>query len=278
MTNDRPPSALIADDEPLLAQALATELARAWPGLRIVGPVGNGPAALQALQEQRPDIAFLDIRMPGASGLDVARALAEDWDDADRAPPLVVFVTAFGDHALEAFEHAAVDYLLKPVTAQRLAQCIRRLRERLTARQPDEGIDVLARQVRALLDREDPAPVPAGAAPGPVRHDALRTIQASVGDRIQMIPTDTVRLFEAADKYVIVHHAGGEALIREPLRELLPRLDPARFRQIHRGSIVNLDFVEAAEREDNGRMRLVLRGHATRPLVSRLYTHLFRPM
>jgi DNA-binding LytR/AlgR family response regulator len=268
-----PPTALIADDEPLLARALGEALNRAWPELRQLPPVANGPAALAALREPGADIAFLDIRMPGATGLEVARVLVEDWEDEERPPPLVVFVTAYDEHALEAFEHAAVDYLLKPVNDERLGQCVERLRDRLDSRRLEPPLEALTRQMRALLGQEG------------VRNDAptveagpLRTIAASVGQRVQMIPVESVRLFEAADKYVIVHHAGGEALIREPLRELLPRLDPVRFRQIHRGSIVNLDHVEAAEREENGRMRLVIRDLQTRPVVSRLYAHLFRPM
>ncbi|MEZ5653067.1 MAG: LytTR family DNA-binding domain-containing protein [Burkholderiaceae bacterium] len=277
------PTALIADDEPLLARSLARMLSVQWPELELLPSASNGPAALAALREPGADIAFLDIRMPGASGLEVARILAEDWDDDDRDPPLVVFATAYDEHALEAFEAAAVDYLVKPVTETRLERCIERLKARLQTRTTEnrrgDAIDALARQVHAMLVHEG-----AGGAPGgetgarEPRAAPLRAIQASVGNRVQMIPIGSVRMFEAADKYVVVHHAGGEALIREPLRELLPKLDPARFAQIHRGSIVNLDHVQAAEREENGRLRLIVDGLQSRPIVSRLYGHLFKPM
>ncbi|MEZ5659952.1 MAG: LytTR family DNA-binding domain-containing protein [Burkholderiaceae bacterium] len=274
-------TALIADDEPLLARSLARMLAQQWPELRLLPPAGNGLSALAALSDPGADIAFLDIRMPGADGLEVARTLAEDWQDGGRPAPLVVFVTAYDEHALAAFEAAAVDYLLKPVDDKRLARCIERLRSRLAEREQTavpqtSPIDTLTRQVQALLAHERAA---AAGAPAPVVSvPPLRTIQASVGNRVVMIPIDSVRLFEAADKYVIVYHEQGEALIREPLRELLARLDPDRFCQIHRGSIVNLDHVRAAEREENGRLRLEIDGLQARPIVSRLYSHLFKPM
>ncbi len=265
-----PTTAIIADDEPLLAQALARELRALWPQLSIEAVVADGRAALAEINNRQPDIAFLDIRMPGSTGLEVAEAIAEDWPEGDdaRPAPLIVFVTAFDEFAVEAFERAAVDYVLKPVRSDRLARTVERLRTALAARAP-APLDTLAGQLRDLAGLA-PAPGPA-----PQR---LARIRAGVGDTVRMIAIDEVVLLEAADKYVNVVTATGEALIRESLRELVPRLDPERFVQIHRSTVVNLDFVEAAHRAENGKMTLKLRGRSERPLVSRLYAHLFRPM
>ena len=282
--------ALIADDEPLLAAALAGELRAAWPALEILASAGNGVQAIERTFAERPDVLFLDIRMPGASGIEVAQAIAEDWREpapGGAAPPLVVFVTAYGEFALEAFDQAAVDYVLKPVTAERLERTVARLQARLAARTSASPLDALGVQLRALLSsaledaRGQSRPGAAGGARGDAARagaERLRTVRAGVGDTVRLVPVDEVLLFEAADKYVLVCTATQELLIRESLRELLPRLEPARFAQIHRGTIVNLERVEAAVREDGGRVTLRLKGSERRPVVSRLYTHLFRAM
>jgi DNA-binding LytR/AlgR family response regulator len=264
------PRALIAEDEPLLADALRAELAQLWPELEVVTMARNGNDALAALQSERPDIAFLDIRMPGLTGLEVAQAVAEDWP-ADAVPPLIVFVTAFDEFAVAAFEQAAVDYVLKPVQRDRLRRAIERLKTRLAERPGDAMLESLALQLRSVLGTS------AGATSGALA-SPLRTIRAGVGETVRMIPVDTVVYLQATDKYVNVVTATGEALIRESLRDLLPRLDPELFAQIHRSTVVNLDFVTAAVRDDQGRMMLQLRGRPEKLAVSRLYSHLFKAM
>ena len=282
------PTALIAEDEPLLATALEAELGALWPELRIVAVAPNGVVAQRQLLAQAPDIAFLDVRMPGANGIEVAQALAEDWPP-DRPPPLLVFVTAFEQFALDAFAHAAVDYVLKPVERVRLAQTVERLRQRLAERQAatdaaPNGLALLSEQLRRLL--ASPAGLPAAlgqahgtrAGHGPAATEPLRWIRAGVGDTVRMIRVDDVVYLQATDKYVNVVTADGESLIRESLRDLLPRLDPLRFAQIHRSTVVNLDRVRTSTRDDTGKVWLTLDGRGERLSVSRLYTHLFKPM
>jgi DNA-binding LytR/AlgR family response regulator len=272
------PTALIAEDEPLLAQALAADLARLWPELQIVATVGDGlSASAQALALQ-PQVCFLDIRMPGASGLDAAQALAEDWPDG--VPfPLLVFVTAYDQYALAAFEAQAVDYLLKPVDPARLAACVARLKQRLadvalpaaatTASPPalDQALD----QLRALLSAGVGS---AAAAPQP----RLEVIQAGVGNTVHMVPLADVLYFEAADKYLRVVTAEREHLIRLSLRDLLPRLDPALFWQVHRSLVVRATAITTATRDESGKVLLQLRGRPERLTASRLYAHLFKGM
>jgi DNA-binding LytR/AlgR family response regulator len=269
-------TALIAEDEPLLAANLQAELARAWPELRIVANVGHGAAAVEQSLILRPDAVFLDIRMPGMSGLEAAQALAEDWPAEANAPlPLIVFVTAYDQYALQAFEHAAIDYVLKPVQPDRLAQTCQRMRSALQARREPAAatapaaIEATLAQLRSLLG----AGGPAGAAPAP-----LTVIQASVGAAIHMVPVVDVLYFEAADKYVRVITAPREYLIRTSLRELLPQLDPQRFWQIHRGTVVRADAIDTAVRDESGKVQLTLRGHADKLVASRLYAHLFKAM
>jgi DNA-binding LytR/AlgR family response regulator len=280
-------SALIAEDEPLLAQALQNELAALWPDLKVVSIAQNGIEAQRDLLALLPDIAFLDVRMPGASGIDVAQAIAEDWPDASH-PPLLVFVTAYEQFALDAFGHAAVDYVLKPVQTQRLAQTVQRLQRRLTERASggaeftaERGVEELARQLRRLLDN------PPGGRDrldansrqrDPLQHQPLRTLRAGVGDTVRMIRLDAVVYLQATDKYVNVVTGDSELLIREPLRDLIPKLDPDQFMQIHRSTVVNIDFVQAASRDEAGRLWLTLRGRKERLGVSRIYAHLFKAM
>ena len=257
--------ALIAEDEPILAATLAAALARLWPELSIVATCANGIDAVREATALKPEVLFLDIKMPGQTGLEAAEELAETWDQA-RPFPHIVFVTAYGDYAVDAFEREAVDYVLKPISDARLARTIERLRARLarSAEGADGGLAALLAQMRALL----PPPAP----------ERLTMIRAAVGNQVRLIPIDEVILFEALDKYVNVVTAGGEALIRVSLKELLPQLDEKRFWQVHRGTIVNAACVHSAMRDETGRITLRLRGASATPRVSPLYAHLFRQM
>jgi len=277
------PTALIAEDEPLIAAALERELAAAWPDLRIVAMVGNGHEAIERIAALEPDIAFLDIAMPGATGLDVARACANL-----AAPPQIVFVTAYDAYALEAFEAAAIDYLLKPVETARLARTVERLRARLAraaahgaeAPQMQADLQHVLRQLEAITQdvRAARAGAPGGSATAATREAPLRYLRASSGNDIRMVPVEDVLYFEAADKYVVVTTRSGELLIRTSLRELCAQLDPARFWQVHRSTVVNVDQGESASVSALGKMTLRLRGHAGALDVSRQYAHLFRQM
>jgi DNA-binding LytR/AlgR family response regulator len=264
--NPAAPRALIAEDEPVLAQALAQALARLWPALQVVASVTNGVAAVEQTLALQPDLLFLDIRMPGRSGLEAAELLAEDWPDGQPFP-LVVFVTAYDNYALQAFDQSAADYVLKPVSDARLAKTVARLQARLA--QPAARGDALEQvlgQLRAL------APAPAGGAP------RLTVVRAAVGNQVRLIRVSDVLYFEATDKYVNVVTADSESLIRMSLRELQDQLDPAQFWQIHRGTVVAIDQVSAAVRDDSGRLRLTLRGRSETLPVSRVFAHLFKQM
>jgi DNA-binding LytR/AlgR family response regulator len=261
---------LIAEDEPLLAANLRTMLAKLWPDLRIVAMVTHGAAAVEQALARRPDVVFLDIRMPQVSGLEAAESLAEDWP-GDAPLPLIVFVTAYDQYALRAFDHAAVDYVLKPVEADRLAVTCRRLQAALAARNKTtaELPDDLMTALSALRSVE-----PATAPPPP----RLRVLQASLGNTIHMVPVVDVLYFEAADKYIEVVTATRSFLIRIPLRQLLAQLDPGQFWQVHRATVVRADAIDTAIRDDNGKVELTLKGHPGKVAVSRLYAHLFKPM
>ncbi|MCJ0762449.1 LytR/AlgR family response regulator transcription factor [Variovorax terrae] len=267
------PTALLAEDEPLLAQALRAELARAWPELAIAATVGDGASAVAQSLALKPDVLFFDIRMPGLSGLEAAAELADAWAPGTPFPALV-FVTAYDQYAVQAFEAQAVDYVLKPVQAARLQKTVSKVREVLARRSPD-AIDMEAtlghtmKQLRHLLEAGQPA-APTG---GP-----LRMVQVSVGSSIRMVPVDEVVFFEAADKYVRVLTAGHEYLIRTPLKELLPQLDPNAFWQVHRGTVVRTSAIDSVLRDDQGKLSLTLHGRPEKLAVSRLYAHLFRPM
>jgi hypothetical protein len=260
--------ALIAEDEPVLAQALREQLATVWPALEVVGVASDGDQAIAGIERLAPDVVFLDIRMPGRSGLEVARALA---CGATAGAPLVVFVTAYDQHAIEAFESAAVDYLLKPVSLERLARCVERLQARLgaapAALAPAPDLQALARALSGLL------PASAPAAP-------LRFIRASLGDVIRQIPVDEVLYLEAQDKYVAVVTRDATALVRTPLAELLAGLDPQRFVQIHRSTVVRVDAIDTIRRDLTGRQFVHLRetsgGREVKLAVSRHYAAQFR--
>ncbi len=268
-------TALIAEDEILLAESLRQELSRLWPALEVVAMAGHGQEAVDQALRQRPDICFLDIRMPGLSGLEAAAALAEDWPSEGAPFPLLVFVTAYDQYALQAFEHAAVDYVLKPVQPERLAQTCERLRKALLARQSEQPAPALLQntvdQLRQLLSA-------GGLASSLSRPEPLRLLQVSIGQTIQMVPVDEVLYFEAADKYVRVLTRNKEHLVRISLRELLPQLDSQRFWQVHRGVVVRADAIDRAVRDESGRLTLHLHGSPDTLNVSRLYAPLFKGM
>ena len=277
MSHDRPATALIAEDEPLLAQALQAELARAWPELRVLGTVGDGASAVAQALQLLPEVLFFDIRMPGLGGLEAAAELADDWPE-DHAFPALVFVTAYDQYAVQAFEAQAVDYLLKPVQPERLQKTVSKVKLALMGRSQAAinseanhapSLEPTLEQLRQLLAATRP-PV---ASSGP-----LKVIQVSVGNSIRMVPIDEVLYFEAADKYVRVLTASHEYLIRTPLKDLLPQLDAQNFWQIHRGTVVQAAAIEAVTRDESGKLALSLRGRAEKLAVSRLYSQQFRAM
>lgn len=255
---NHPLTALIADDEEAPREQLRAALARLWPELQIVAASTNGVDAWDDCLAHEPAIAFLDIRMPGLTGLDVARRLS-----ALAAPPLIVFVTAYDDHALAAFDAGAVDYVLKPVDDERLAQTLTRLKAQLSARQAQPAAPDTAALQRLLASLPAPKPV-------------SRPIQASLGREVQLIPPEEIVYFEADARYTRVVHQGGDALIRTPLRELLTQLDPDQFWQIHRSVLVNSRCIARAVRVDEGTMVVTLRGREERLPVSRQFQALFK--
>jgi DNA-binding LytR/AlgR family response regulator len=247
------PTALIAEDEPLMRERLKEKLADAWPELDIVAEAADGDAALEAFHAHRPKLALLDIRMPGRSGLDVAAAIGNDCH--------VVFITAYDQYALKAFEAGAVDYLLKPVEADRLALAVERIKKKLTA--PPADLTALVAELRSTLHQSAPR---------------MKWIKAAVGKQVKLIAVSDVLYFQSDAKYTRVVLAAGEALIRTPLKELMTDLDPDRFCQIHRGTIVNLEAVAGVWREDAERQFVLLKNRQEKLPISRQFTHLFKQM
>jgi DNA-binding LytR/AlgR family response regulator len=258
------PTALIADDEPLLRDALRRQLAIVWPELEIVGEARNGREAVKQFDERQPDICFLDVHMPGLSGVDAATHIGR------RAH--LVFVTAYDHYAVEAFAQGALDYLLKPVEAERLAETVSRLRERLQSSRPAINTDVLLQQLSEQLVK-----LQAGG-----RTDALRWIRAQAGKTVRLIAIDDVDFLRSDTKYTIVGWVDGskpaEAVVRTPLKELLERLDADRFVQVHRSVVVNLRAISRVIRHDNETAEIHLKGRDDILPVSRSYLHLFRQM
>jgi len=267
----RRPTALIADDEYLLVQALEKALVSAWPELLITNKVGDGSSAISQLLSGVHDIAFLDIHMPMENGIEVMQAVIEEWPDTCDAnpPPLFVFVTAHDEFAIDAFELAAIDYVVKPVSADRLKKTVSRLKKNWQARFAEPALSELVQQVNEFVSEEQKTAPDAG---------WLESVRAGIGGIVHLIPVKDIIMFEASDKYVVVHTAEHQALIRESLRNLLPRLNPALFRQIHRSTIVNIDYVLAASKTGGSKMTLNLRDSDQTPVVSRLYRHLFKAM
>ncbi|MGV8940893.1 MAG: LytR/AlgR family response regulator transcription factor [Lysobacter sp.] len=253
-------TALVAEDEAPQRLALLDMLAQAWPELRVVAACEDGISALEAVAVHRPTVAFLDIRMPGISGLDVARAVAA-------VGGLVVFTTAFDEYAIRAFDAGAADYLLKPMQRERLDAAIQRVQARLQSRSKDQG----RHDVQALIDDLE-------ARLRPQDERLVRWIGASVGDSVRMIGIDEVLVFQARDKYVRVVTAADEAVIRTPLRELLAGLDPDTFWQVHRGTVVRVAAIDRVRKDELGKWNLSLRDRDDIFAVSAAFVHRFRGM
>jgi DNA-binding LytR/AlgR family response regulator len=260
MTRSRP-TALIADDEPLLRGTLTRLLGGAWPELEIVAEARNGREAIEMFEARRPDVCFLDVHMPGLSGVDAARRIGRGAH--------LVFVTAYDQYAVQAFEHGALDYLVKPVEAQRLGETVARLKQRLHARQPVSDVEALLEQLAARL-KPEPARAP------------LRWIHASVGQELRLIAVEDIDFLRSDEKYTLVawRDAGrpSEALIRTPLKDLASQLDEEQFVQVHRAVLVNRRAISHVARGANETAHIHLRDRADVLPVSRSYLHLFRQM
>jgi len=255
--------AVIADDEPLLRAQLKARLAKLWPELAIVHEMENGRDIEQVIATHAPSLFFLDIHMPGVNGLEAARTVGR------RAH--VVFVTAFDQYAVEAFEQGAIDYVLKPFNEERLADTVGRLKERLSRVPPAPAGEHDGEEVAALIER-----LASRMAPRKAEH--LRWVKASVGQTVRLIPVEEILFFQSDEKYTRVVTADSETLIRKPIRELLDELDPGKFWQVHRATIVNVDFIAAVRRGLKDQAEIALKGHRETLLVSRNFTHLFRQM
>ena len=264
------PRAVIADDERLMREQLRARLAEVWPELQIVAEARNGIEAVELVAQHRPDLVFLDIRMPGLTGVDAARRIAQMEVGDDETLPEIVFITAYDQYAVEAFEQGVADYVLKPAERSRLQMTVDRLRERLARRasgdaDPAPPVQQLLHKLAARLDP--------GAAP---RY--LEWIQATVGQAIQMIPVADVLFFISDEKYTRVQTPSVEALIRKPIKELVDELDPHLFWQIHRSTLVNVGRIAGVTRDFRGRQIVAVKGHPEKLEVSRSYTQLFKGM
>jgi DNA-binding LytR/AlgR family response regulator len=278
MTNtDTPPGApraVLADDERLMRDQLRARLAEAWPELQIVAEAKNGAEAVELVEQHRPDVVFLDIRMPGMTGVEAAKQIAQMDVGDDGVLPEIVFITAYDQYAVEAFEQGATDYILKPAERDRLKLTVERIVKRLAAkRAPDEGgADPAASgaPIQQLLHKL--------AASGGAKPSYLKWIQATVGQAIQMIPVEDVLFFISDEKYTRVQTLQVEALIRKPIKELVDELDPERFWQIHRSTLVAVNAIAAVTRDFRGRQIVAVKGNPQKLEVSRSYTHLFKGM
>jgi DNA-binding LytR/AlgR family response regulator len=274
------PRAVLADDERLMREQLRARLAEVWPELMIVAEAKNGLEAVQAVEQHRPDIVFLDIRMPGLTGVEAARQIAQlpppegAGSDEDALLPEVVFITAYDQYAVEAFEQGVADYVLKPAERERLALTVGRIKKRLAARAQNQAppadaatgapLQQLLHQLASSLSGQAPR--------------YLQWIQANVGQNIQMIATDEVLFFVSDEKYTRVQTAQVEALIRKPIKELVDELDPRQFWQIHRSTLVNVNAIAGVARDFRGRQIVAVKGHPEKLEVSRSYTGLFKGM
>lgn len=266
--------ALIADDERLMREQLRTRLAEVWPELELVGEAKNGVEAVELTAQLHPDLVFLDIRMPGMTGVDAARQIAQlptgdDWDGCE-----IVFITAYDQYAVEAFEQGVVDYVLKPAERERLALTVERIKKRLAQReaagaaQSDPSPAALQQLLNTLAAKLDPGATP----------NRLKWIQATVGQSIQMIPVEDVLFFISDEKYTRVQTAQIEALIRKPIKELVEELDMNLFWQIHRSTLVNTKMIAGVSRDLRGRQLVAVKGHPEKLEVSRSYAGLFKGM
>jgi DNA-binding LytR/AlgR family response regulator len=255
--------AVIADDERLMREQLRARLSEVWPELQIVAEAKNGREAVEAVTALKPDLAFLDIRMPGMTGVEAAREIGDACH--------LVFITAYSEYAVDAFEQGAVDYVLKPAEAERLALTVARLKKRLGAKPAD--LTSLLEKLAARLDSHDGPPAAAVE-----KKSYLQWIQASMGQQIRMIPVADVLFFTSDEKYTRVQTATYEALIRKPIKELVEELDPEQFWQIHRATIVNARAIAGVSRDLRGRQLVQLKNYSEKLEVSRNYTHLFKQM
>ena len=258
-------TALIADDEPHLARALAENLARLWPELLLLHIARNGVEAAERIAALQPDLAFLDIQMPGLTGLEVAQGI--------EGRTRVVFVTAYDEYAVQAFDNEALDYVLKPVSEARLQRSIQRIQRRLAQPELEAGDARLLAALKRLLPTGAPGASAAGTAP-----ERLRWVRASSGELTHQVAVEDVLFFRADDKYTCVQTASAEHLIRTSIAELAAALDPALFVQVHRSTIVNLAHLAGTRRDEASRLSLRLRGHAPELPVSRTCVHLFKAM
>jgi DNA-binding LytR/AlgR family response regulator len=252
---------VVAEDEALLREELLSQLHRAWPELEVVAACEDGAEALEAIATHKPEVAFLDIRMPGLTGLEVAAAAAE-------ASPAtqIVFVTAYNQYAIDAFDRGAVDYVRKPIDPARLAATVQRVKSRIGADRSDAAaLAAIIEQLRAKVPNE-------------AKNPPLAWITASVGKETRVIPVEDVAYFKSDEKYTLVVTAAGEALIRKPLRDLLDALDPVVFKQIHRSTIVNMKAIDAITRDDSGRVTMTLKNRPETLAVSISFMPLFRNM
>jgi DNA-binding LytR/AlgR family response regulator len=254
-------TAIIAEDEPILRAQLKAKLAKMWPELQIVADVGDGEAALEAIDQYRPQLAFLDIQMPEMTGVEVARSVASNRELKCH----IVFVTAFDQYAVEAFETDAVDYVLKPYSDERLKSAIERLKSRLGAVPPPPAQDL-----EALISRLSAKLSP--------QAEPLKWIKASVGQNLRLIPIEDVLFFQSDEKYTLVATAELDALIRTPIKEILEGVDAGKYWQIHRSTIVNASAVEAVTREFRGQATVKVKGRKENLVVSRPFSHLFKQM
>jgi len=282
-SGDTAPRAVLADDERLMRDQLRVRLAEAWPELQIVAEAKNGAEAVELVEQHRPDVVFLDIRMPGMTGVEAARQIAQLDLGEDGMLPEIVFITAYDQYAVEAFEQGAADYILKPAERDRLLVTVARIRRRLAARadtgaapptgaaSPAAAADLPPQPLQQLLHR-----LAAGQPGG--RPAYLKWIQATVGSSIQMIPVDEVLFFISDEKYTRVQTPQVEALIRKPIKELVDELDPEAFWQIHRSTLVAVHAIAGVTRDFRGRQIVSVKGHPQKLEVSRSYTHLFKGM
>jgi DNA-binding LytR/AlgR family response regulator len=266
---NRPPTALIADDEPLLRDELAGMLARAWPELQVVALARNGREAIERFEALQPDVCFLDVHMPGISGVQAAQVIGRR---AHR-----VFVTAYDQYAVQAFAQGVLDYVVKPVQAERLAETVARLQERLAVAQPAPDHEALLRQIAALLPAAPQRPALPPPAPEPLRY-----LRASVGGALKLVRVDLIDYLRADTKYTLVawrseQGQAAEALLSTPLKELLAQLDPACFVQVHRSAAVNLAAVSHVVRGAHETAEIHLKGRSEKIPVSRSHLHLFKP-
>ena len=272
-TDTAPVRCVIADDERLMREQLRARLAEVWPELQIVAEAKNGSEAVALVAEHRPELVFLDIRMPGLTGVEAARQIAQMEVGDDELLPEIVFITAYDQYAVEAFEQGVADYVLKPAERERLAVTVGRIRRRLALRGTGEaGASTGGAPMQQLLHRLA-AKMNPGAAPA-----YLQWIQATVGQAIQMIPVDEVLFFISDEKYTRVQTPTVEALIRKPIKELVDELDPQRFWQIHRSTLVNAKAVASVTRDFRGRQIVAVKGHHEKLEVSRSYLGLFKGM